>query len=215
MTNAAEYPARVREAFPEAKLSVQSFRDRTVLVVEPADLHDILQHLKDHQGFEFLVDVTAVDYDGYPTPQPGRFGVLWILRNFDAEADLVVKTYVDPSLPTDGIEEDPALVLKSSCDLWNAAEWREREVFDMFGIRFTDHPDLRRILTWKDFPGIRFERTTPCAAAASASSTRWSPATKCSDRAEPALHLFSSTQASAALIASMSGCRPASSDCQA
>ena len=87
MTNAAEYPARVREAFPEAKLSVQSFRDRTVLVVEPADLHDILQHLKDHQGFEFLVDVTAVDYDGYPTPQPGRFGVLWILRNFDAEAD--------------------------------------------------------------------------------------------------------------------------------
>ena len=47
MTNAAEYPARVREAFPEAKLSVQSFRDRTVLVVEPADLHDILQHLKD------------------------------------------------------------------------------------------------------------------------------------------------------------------------
>ena len=78
MTNAAEYPARVREAFPEAKLSVQSFRDRTVLVVEPADLHDILQHLKDHQGFEFLVDVTAVDYDGYPTPQPGRFGVLWI-----------------------------------------------------------------------------------------------------------------------------------------
>ena len=45
MTNAAEYPARVREAFPEAKLSVQSFRDRTVLVVEPADLHDILQHL--------------------------------------------------------------------------------------------------------------------------------------------------------------------------
>ena len=100
MTNAAEYPARVREAFPEAKLSVQSFRDRTVLVVEPADLHDILQHLKDHQGFEFLVDVTAVDYDGYPTPQPGRFGVLWILRNFEAEADLVVKTYLDPSLPT-------------------------------------------------------------------------------------------------------------------
>jgi NADH:ubiquinone oxidoreductase 27 kD subunit len=117
MTNAAEYPARVREAFPEAKLSVQSFRDRTVLVVEPVHLHDILQHLKDHQGFEFLVDVTAVDYDGYPTPQPGRFGVLWILRNFEAEADLVVKTYVDPSLPTDGIEEDPALVLKSSCDL--------------------------------------------------------------------------------------------------
>ena len=161
MTNAAEYPARVREAFPEAKLSVQSFRDRTVLVVEPADLHDILQHLKDHQGFEFLVDVTAVDYDGYPTPQPGRFGVLWILRNFEAEADLVVKTYVNPSLPTDGIEEDPALVLKSSCDLWSAAEWREREVFDMFGIRFTDHPDLRRILTWKDFPGHPLRKDYP------------------------------------------------------
>ena len=85
----------------------------------------------------------------------------------EAEADLVVKTYVDPSLPTDGIEEDPALVLKSSCDLWSAAEWREREVFDMFGIRFTDHPDLRRILTWKDFPGHPLGRTTPYAAAAS------------------------------------------------
>ena len=88
--------------------------------------------------------------------------------------------------PTDGIEEDPALVLKSSCDLWNAAEWREREVFDMFGIRFTDHPDLRRILTER-LPGPPPRKDYPCAAAASASSTRWSPATKCFDLAEPAL----------------------------
>ena len=94
-----------------------------------------------------------MDYDGYPTPQPGRFAVLWIMRNFETESDLVVKTYLDPSLPTEGIEEDPALVLKSSCDLWSSAEWREREVFDMFGIRFEGHPHPKRLLMPEDWSG--------------------------------------------------------------
>ena len=72
-----------------------------------------------------------------------------------------MKTYLDPSIDTSGIEPDPALELDSVTDIWPGAEWREREVYDMFGIRFTGHPDLRRILTWEDFPAHPLRKDYP------------------------------------------------------
>ena len=68
---------------------------------------------------------------------------------------------LDPSIDTSGIEEDTQLVLASVTDIWPGAEWREREVFDMFGIRFTNHPDLRRILTWEQFPAHPLRKDYP------------------------------------------------------
>ena len=73
----------------------------------------------------------------------------------------VVKTFLDPSVDTSGIDFDPALEVDSVTDIWPGAEWPEREVYDMFGIRFKNHPDLRRILTWRDFPAHPLRKDYP------------------------------------------------------
>lgn len=152
---------RVKEAFPAARMRGAEFRGLSTLVVEPADLHAVLAFLKGSCGYCFLSDVGGVDYLGYPSPQPARFGVFYNLLCFERDERLFVKTYVNPSLPTDGIVEDPALWLDSVCDLWPGAEWPEREVFDMFGVRFRNHPDLRRILTWEDYPAHPLRKDYP------------------------------------------------------
>lgn len=155
--------AVVKGAFPDRRLRGSEFRGQGVLVVEPGDLHEVLALLKNNEdcGYNFLSDVIGIDYLEYPTPTPGRFAVVYNLVSFAHERRFYVKTHLDPSVSTLGIEEDPALVLDSVTDLWPGAEWPEREVFDMFGIRFRNHPDLRRILTWKDYPAHPLRKDYP------------------------------------------------------
>jgi NADH-quinone oxidoreductase subunit C len=64
-------------------------------------------------------------------------------------------------MDTLGADIDPALTIDSVCDIWIGAEWLEREVFDMFGITFRNHPDLRRILLWKDYPAFPLRKDYP------------------------------------------------------
>jgi len=155
--------ARVKEAFPAKRFRATEFRGQSTLIVEPEDLHEVLAFLRDDEAtkYNFLSDVIGVDYLNYPAEMPGRFGVIYNLIAFDRDDRFFVKVYLDPSLPTEGIEEDPALYLESVTDLWSGAEWPEREVFDMFGIRFRNHPDLRRILTWKDYPAHALRKDYP------------------------------------------------------
>jgi NADH-quinone oxidoreductase subunit C len=87
--------------------------------------------------------------------------VVFLLMSLAHNRRLTVKTYVDPTLDTTGIEVDPGLEVDSVTDIWPGAEWREREVYDMFGIRFRNHPDLRRILTWKEFPAHPLRKDYP------------------------------------------------------
>lgn len=164
----------IKEAFPEAKLFATEFRGETTLVVEVAILHELLAFLKTDErcGYDLLSHITGVDYLRYPKPKnapeampTGRFGVVYNLLATGTTGPesprLFIKVLLDPSLPTDGIEEDPQLVLPSATDIWAGAEWMEREVFDMFGIRFTDHPDLRRILTWESYPAHPLRKDYP------------------------------------------------------
>lgn len=153
----------VKEAFPGRKLRATEFRGQTTLIVEPNDLHEIMLFLRDDERcrYDFLSDVFGIDYLNYPTDTLGRFAVNYILCSYPRTDRLFVKTHLDPSLPTDGTADDPALYLDSVCDIWPGAEWREREVFDMFGIRFKNHPDLRRILLWEDYPAHPLRKDYP------------------------------------------------------
>ena len=102
--------------------------------------HEILAWLKDDpaQRFDYLTDVTAVEYRDMERP----LEVVYQLRSLDRKADLRCKVELDKRAP---------LEVDSVYDLWKGADWLEREVFDMFGVVFRGHPDLRRILMWETY----------------------------------------------------------------
>jgi NADH-quinone oxidoreductase subunit C len=102
--------------------------------------HEILAWLKDDpaQRFDYLTDVTAVEYRDMERP----LEVVYQLRSLDRKADLRCKIELDKRAP---------LEVDSVFDLWKGADWLEREVFDMFGVAFRGHPDLRRILMWETY----------------------------------------------------------------
>lgn len=124
---------------------------QAVVVVERERLLDTLRTLRDHPElrFEMLADVTAVDYLGR-TP---RFEVVYQLHSLSLGHRLRVKVAVP--------EDD--LVVPSAVPLWKSANWSERETFDMFGIRFAGHPDLRRILMYPEFTGFPLRKDYPVA----------------------------------------------------
>jgi NADH-quinone oxidoreductase subunit C len=112
----------------------------TIVFVEPDRAHEILAWLRDTPGqdFDYLTDVTAVEYRDPERP----LEVVYQLRSLPRKADLRVKVALDKSQP---------LVVDSVFDLWRGADWLEREVYDMFGVTFAGHPDLRRILMWETY----------------------------------------------------------------
>ncbi|MHC4416254.1 MAG: NADH-quinone oxidoreductase subunit C [Planctomycetota bacterium] len=153
----------VKAAFGRVKFKATEFRGQTTLIVPAKDLHAVLRFLRDDPAcdYNFLCDVVGIDYLGYPAETLGRFAVVYALVSYTHGRRLTVKVMLDPSLDTSGIEPDPALELPSVTDIWPGAEWPEREVYDMFGIRFRNHPDLRRILLWKDFPAHPLRKDYP------------------------------------------------------
>lgn len=155
--------AVVKQQFSSKRLRATEYRGQSTLIVDPADLHEVMRFLRDDArcDFDFLSDVIGVDYLNYPAKTMGRFAIIYNLCSYRRSDRLFVKTHLDPSIPTEGTEEDPALYVDSVCDLWPGAEWTEREVFDMFGIRFRNHPDLRRILLWESYPAHPLRKDYP------------------------------------------------------
>jgi NADH-quinone oxidoreductase subunit C len=112
----------------------------TIVFVRPERLRDVMQWLRDTAGqrYDYLVDVTAIEYRDGERP----IEVAYFLRALERRADLRVKVELDPAAD---------LAVDSVTPLWNGANWLEREVYDMFGITFRGHPDLRRILMWETY----------------------------------------------------------------
>ncbi len=112
----------------------------TVVHVDRDRAHEILAWLRDEpsEHYDYLVDVTAVEYRDRERP----LEVVYQLRSIPRGALLRIKI----DLPNDG-----ELAVDSVVDLWQGANWLEREVYDLFGIRFRGHPDLRRILMWETY----------------------------------------------------------------
>lgn len=141
----------LRAAFGSAVLRSAVSCGDSIVWVDRDRAHEVLAWLKNTPGqeFNYLTDITAVDYR-----DPGQpLEVSYQLRSLGRKVDLRVKVPLDKTKP---------LTVDSVFDLWRGADWLEREVFDMFGVTFAGHPDLRRILMWdtyaeghplrKDFP---------------------------------------------------------------
>ncbi len=130
-------------------VSGEAARGQAVIVVQRDALLDTLRTLRDHPElrFEMLSDLTAVDYLGR-TP---RFEVIYQLYSLSLNHRLRVKVAVEEA---DG-------VVPSAVPVWKSANWPERETFDMFGIRFAGHPDLRRILMYPEFTGFPLRKDYP------------------------------------------------------
>lgn len=132
--------ARLRARFGEAVLGAAVVCGDTIVHVTNAQAHDILAWLRDDpaEQFNYLTDITAVEYRDTELP----LEVVYQLRSLDRKADLRVKIPLDPTQP---------LEVATVWDLWKGADWLEREAYDMFGIVFKGHPDLRRLLMWETY----------------------------------------------------------------
>lgn len=130
----------VTERFGSAVLRQYRSCGDLILEVTAEAAHGILQWLRDTPGqeFNYLVDLTAVDYRDPEHP----LEVVYQLRSLGRKEDLRLKIPLDKRKP---------LEVDSVVDLWQGANWLEREVYDLFGVRFRNHPDLRRILMWETY----------------------------------------------------------------
>jgi NADH-quinone oxidoreductase subunit C len=156
----------IRDAFPDAILDIVRFRDETTVHIRPELLLEICSLLRDHEqvSLNMLTDITAVDM--LRLRESPRFDVVTQLYSLRNRTRLRIKSGIDDGQP-----------IASLIPLWNGANWLEREVFDMFGIVFAGHPNLKRILLpdewdegfplrkeyplrgWKEFPVYNTERT--------------------------------------------------------
>jgi NADH-quinone oxidoreductase subunit C len=132
--------AALAARFPGAVIRAEVVWGETTIQVEPSSIPEVMRWLHDDpsQRYEYLSDVTAVEYRDFENP----LEVVWHLRSLSFRRFLRIKAELKKNAP---------LEISSVWDIWKGADWLERECYDMFGIRFTGHPDLRRILMWEQY----------------------------------------------------------------
>jgi NADH-quinone oxidoreductase subunit C len=138
--------AIIHQQLPEAILDAKSAFGELTLSIAPAQIVDVFRLLKDGAGFERLSAVTAVDW----WPREPRFEVVYFLHSIRKNARLRISVRL-------GEDEE----INSVCSVWRGANWYEREVFDLFGIRFRSHPNLERIMMPADWDGYPLRKDYP------------------------------------------------------
>ena len=180
--NAPELVQAVKDRFPQAVRSAHTYRGDATVIVEPPFLLEIARALRDDPAFRmhFLMDLSAVDFATFGTaltpgffahsgvkvkpsplmpdedPWPGRPGPERYLVVYHFYS-LTLKHRIRIQVPVD----DPEPEVDSVTSLWGSANWLERETWDMYGVRFTGHPDLRRLLMYEGFVGHPLRKDYP------------------------------------------------------
>ena len=131
-------------------LPTSEFRGQTRVVVGKDRLLEAMRLLKDERQFDLLVDVTCVDYLNY-RDATDRFGLVYLLASTSTNERITIRVYLN----------EPDLTVPSLYDMWSGADWLEREVYDMYGIVFEGHPDLRRILMPEEFTAFPLRKDYP------------------------------------------------------
>jgi len=130
-------------------LKKTEFRGETTLTVPLEAIHEVAQYCKEALGFDYLIDLSGVDNYG----EEPRFEVVYELSILESNTHLRLKC---------AVSED-TLEVPTVSDLWPTANWHEREAFDMYGIRFSGHPNLTRILMWEGYPYYPLRKDFPLA----------------------------------------------------
>ena len=139
--------------FKEAIVRTDEFRGQLSFYIKKDNLYDICSALKSDKDleFNFLMDVCALDWLDRPEEAEGRFEIIYNLYSLKNKYRLLIKVKLS--------EDNPEI--DSLAALWNSADWLEREVWDLFGIEFTGHPDLRKIVTPDELKGHPLRKDFP------------------------------------------------------
>jgi len=139
---------KLKEKFPNSVLEVTAFRGEVTVGVSKGEIFEICKFLHSDPDLQFqlLTDLCGLDF----FPQTPRFGIVYLLCSLKNGQRLRLKTRV-------GEEES----IRSVESIWKVANWYEREAYDLFGIRFENHPDLRRILLWDGYDGYPLRKDYP------------------------------------------------------
>ena len=121
------------------------------MLIDANDIKSTISKLKNEENYEILLDVTAVDYLNFSDVTPSRFAVVYILRDSTFKKHISIKAFVD----------DSTLEVDSLCDLFESANWAERETYDQYGIKFKGHPNLKRVLNHHQFTGHPLRKDYP------------------------------------------------------
>ncbi|MEM7312845.1 MAG: NADH-quinone oxidoreductase subunit C [Planctomycetota bacterium] len=146
--NAEEAAKAVVSRFQSKGAESSEFRGEYTVVLPSAATREALKYCKEELAFDYLVDISSLDH--FETDP--RFEMVYELYSYSSGAHLRIRCPLD--------EEDD---MDSVVDIWPTADWHEREVYDMMGIKFANHPDLRRILMWEGYPYYPLRKDFPLA----------------------------------------------------
>jgi NADH-quinone oxidoreductase subunit C len=143
-----ELVSALQKKFGDAITDTKEFRGEHTVIVTLESLKEVLRHCREELNCDYLVDVSSLDHDDMDP----RFEMVYELYGYGHHSHLRVRCPVseDESVPT-------------VSDVWATANWHEREVYDMMGIKFDGHPDLRRILMWEGYPFFPLRKEFPLA----------------------------------------------------
>jgi NADH-quinone oxidoreductase subunit C len=141
---------RLKAKFGDSEIGLSEFRDNKRVHIQSNQLSPVLRFLKADCGFDMLADLAGIDYLQYPNAV-NRYGLVYALTNTATGERVFIKVGLD----------DPEPKIDSVYSLWLGADWMEREVYDMFGVVFEGHPDLRRILCPEGFVSYPLRKDYP------------------------------------------------------